>query len=366
MIFSRYVMAVSLLLTSLSWGAPAAPAAAPEAKVSVGPVVAPNAAAKQAPERHLKDGTREVILSANNVVAVDDYVYDESVTKWSARVHALDSSLPSGDPIYLLINSGGGSIESGIQLIQLLKSLNRPVNTITTFGASMAFHAVQGVPNSRLVTNLGVLMSHKARGGFIGEFPGQLDSRYQFWLRLVAKLDADVIARTGGLLNNKSYAQLIENEYWCSGSDCVKQGFADEVVAPSCDASLAGTEWIPVAKFLYGGLPVEVRSQHSKCPLITGELDIQIYIAGEPLFPRIPTNEEVSAAKSKKLATSNSYYRNYSDDDMEMSTKLTKDERSRLMQLLKDIHALYTNRVVVQDWTTQVSPVRLLINKVAD
>lgn len=227
---------------------------------------------------------KKVVLTKDNVLIMNTYFDSESCAKVQAKAQELDARLESKEPMYLLIDSGGGSIEAGIELIQNLKNLNRPVHTITLFSASMGFQTVQGL-GERLMTASGTLMSHKARGGFYGEFPGQLDSRYQHYLRRVQNLDAQVVSRTSGKHSTKSYAALIENEYWCDGSDCIKQGLADAIVAPSCDKSLEGTR-IEAEKIIFRGIPIELQFTMSNCPLVTGVLDFNVAIDGEPLFKK--------------------------------------------------------------------------------
>lgn len=235
------------------------------------------------------NGVVKVTLTKDNMLSINDYFYGQSVSNISQKARELDSKLPAKDPLFLVINSGGGSIEAGIELIENLNRLNRPVHTITVFSASMGFQTVQGVNGQRLVQAEGTLMSHKARGGFYGEFPGQLDSRYRHYLTRVINLDKKVVARTKGKHTLQSYHNLIENEYWCDGRECISQGLADNVVNASCDSSLNGTHEKLYDSFIYMGHVIEIVDTYSDCPIITYELDWQVYIDGEPLFETYKT-----------------------------------------------------------------------------
>ena len=242
------------------------------------------AAATPDSEVKKSSGVVKVVLTQDNMLTINDYFYGQSVANLSQRARDLDAKLPAKDPLFLVINSGGGSIEAGIELIENLNRLNRPVHTITIFSASMGFQTVQGVKGRRLIQAEGTLMSHKARGGFYGEFPGQLDARYSHYLKRVTNLDKKVVARTKGKHTLESYHNLIENEYWCDGKECISQGLADNVVNASCDTSLNGTHERLYDRFLYMGHVIEIVDTYSNCPIITYELEWQVYIDGEPLF----------------------------------------------------------------------------------
>jgi len=221
--------------------------------------------------------TVKVTLTENNTISMRDYFYFGSVVKVMQKAHELDSLLPTKAPIYLILDSGGGSISAGLELIENLKNLKRPVRTITLFAASMGFQTVQGL-GTRLIQREGTLMSHKARGGFFGEFPGQLDSRYSFWLRRVTVMEETTVSRTKGTHTLQSYRNLIENEYWCQGADCIKQGFADVLVNATCASDLQGTVEHHDIWFQQGHR-IDLITHRDKCPLNTGVIKQEVDIS---------------------------------------------------------------------------------------
>lgn len=226
----------------------------------------------------------KVVLTKDNVITLNDVVTQDSVAKILLEIKTLDSRLPSGEPIYLVLNTPGGSIDAGVEMIERMANLNRKVHTISLFSASMGFQTVQGL-GKRYITTDGTLMSHKARGGFSGEFPGQLDSRYSYYLKRVQRLDNKVVARTNGKHTAKTYASLIENEYWCDGQECVDQGFADAVVNATCDKSLDGTRK-DTYKFFFFGMKIILDLIGDACPLNTGIVDYDITVDGQKLFDK--------------------------------------------------------------------------------
>ncbi len=234
--------------------------------------------------------SQDPVLTADNTIAFNEEFTSESVAKAIKAVRDLDFRTDSSDPIYLVINSPGGSIMAGLELIENLSNLHRPVKTISIFSASMGFQTVQGL-GERLILKEGTLMSHKPSGSFSGEFPGQLDSRYQFVLKKIQRMDENTVSRTNGKHTFDSYRSLIENEYWCDGKDCVAQGFADRVVKARCDKSLSGTRDVVVAQVMVMGSAVQVTAVFDACPLNTSPLKVEVSVDGKSLFGDSPKKD---------------------------------------------------------------------------
>jgi ATP-dependent Clp protease protease subunit len=204
----------------------------------------------------------EIVLNNKNTVLLSGPVDSESVTATMVKLQELNS-VASSAPIYMVLDTPGGSIFAGLELIEFARASRRTVHTINIFSASMGFQISQQL-NNRYVTEFGQLMSHKARGGIEGEFPGQLDSRYAHILSYINDLDSHTVSRTKGKQTLQSYRQLYENEYWAKGNKAVKDGFADDVALVRCDSSLNGFEKRTVT---FG--PFVSKMTFSKCPMIT-------------------------------------------------------------------------------------------------
>lgn len=271
-----------------------------------------------------------IVLTKDNVITVNDAIFEDTVASVINKAKELDSRIKSSDPIYLVLNTPGGSIDAGLEMIENLQSLRRPVHTISIFSASMGFQTVQGL-GSRYVLKNGTLMSHRATGGFSGQLPGSLGTRYFYYLKRVLRLDANTVKRSKGKLTAQSYARLIADEYWCDGQDCVNQGVADAVVNAQCDKSLAGTSEKSLLQDLYMGHTVEVKAEYDNCPLNTNALKYTIYIDGSPLFGDKP------APAADKTATSDPYgiwaYKTAPDSPL---ANLSKEEVFYLNNMIKD------------------------------
>jgi ATP-dependent protease ClpP protease subunit len=218
------------------------------------------------------DAKDRIVLTENNTVNLNGPITNESVAAAISELQKLDSR--SKKPIYLFIYSPGGSIQAGLELIEAARGMNRPVETITLFSASMAFQTVQNL-GTRYILKNGILMSHRAAGGFEGSFggqaPSQIDSRYGFWLQRIKELDEQTVSRTNGKQTLASYQKQYASETWLTGTQSVEQGYADAIVTVHCDKSLNGTVAHEV-NFMGMGISYET----SNCPLITSPLRVKL------------------------------------------------------------------------------------------
>lgn len=223
-----------------------------------------------------------VVLSESNTIVLNTQVDGESTGKVISEAKSLDAKLRGvresfgkKAPIYIFLNTPGGSIQAGLEMIEALKGIGRPVHTITLFAASMGFQIAQNLDNRYIIKN-GVLMSHRAKGGFEGEFggqaPSQIDSRYALWKSRLDELDNQTVSRTKNKQTLASYQKQYASEMWLTGTQSVDQGYADEVIAVKCDSSLAGTEAHDI--LFLGAIPVHY--ELDKCPINTSPLNIRV------------------------------------------------------------------------------------------
>jgi ATP-dependent Clp protease protease subunit len=209
---------------------------------------------------------KEIVLTKDNTLVLNESFRGSSVSSLIGQAKEMDASLKSGYPIYLFLSTPGGSIQAGLELIEFLEGLNRPVHTITLFSASMGFQLVQHL-GKRYILKYGVLMSHKAAGGFRGEFGGgssQIDSRYGLWLRRLQMMDKQTVNRTNGKKTLKQYQSEYDNELWLNGEEAVRNGYADAVVSVKCSESLNGSTSKTVRYYGFN-----VKLTFDNCPIRT-------------------------------------------------------------------------------------------------
>jgi ATP-dependent Clp protease protease subunit len=215
-----------------------------------------------------------ILLTAENTLVLNTEVNGESEGAILNRAKLLDRHLAPGEPMYLYLNTPGGSVQAGEEMIEALTAIGRPVHTISAFSASMGFQIAENL-GTRYILSTGVMMGHRAAGGvqgsFGGEEPSQMANRYSLMVREMADLDMRVVKRTNGKQTLASYQKAYANELYIRGQEAVEQGYADKVTKVKCDSSLSGT-----TKHSTNMMGFKVDYELDKCPLNSNPQNISV------------------------------------------------------------------------------------------
>jgi len=172
-------------------------------------------------------GNELITLNQGNTVSLRGTIDGVSASDLVHRL--LIAERTKSDSVYLVIDSGGGSIVAGNTIIEAIGTMSKPVICIVIYAASMA-HAILQTCNTRYITPTGVSMIHRARGGFRGQFnDGEVESQLKFWKSYVQRMEKRNADRMS--LTLKDYKRLAANEFWCEGENCVKTNFVDAVAS---------------------------------------------------------------------------------------------------------------------------------------
>lgn len=236
-----------------------------------------------------------VKLNPDNTVFLKDVVEADSVTKAMSELSKLENNT---EPVlYLVLDTPGGSVFDGLNLIHFLKGFSKPVKTITIFSASMGFQIAEGNPGDRLIVDTGVLMSHPMSGGMRGELGAGMsaENRANYLKEVIKTMDEQVVKRTNGKQTLQSYVKAYDNELWTTGQSAVDAGYADAVVGVSCSSDLLATnEIVDEREYIGSGLSLEIKYEFSKCPLMLSVLKYQVTL--------------VDLIKNKRFVLSNKGY----------------------------------------------------------
>ena len=206
---------------------------------------------------------RHIEFNSKNLVAIQGEIDDETISEAQIKLLQLVTLRGSATyPIYIGLDSPGGSISSGLDFIEFAK-VYRNVETVTLFAASMAAGIVEALPGKRYILDSGTLMFHRARGGVEGQFEsGELESRLSYYKDLVRSMELANANRMQMSLD--TYKSQVKDELWIFGQNAVSKKAADEVVTISCTTELAGKSNAKTINFFGLTFNVELNA----CPLI--------------------------------------------------------------------------------------------------
>lgn len=206
--------------------------------------------------------SEKIVLNSANTVVFRGVVDGTSTTL--AQLQLVKQVVKRGFknyPIYLVLDSPGGSIDAGYMFVQFAKHIPN-LHTISIFAASMASAIAEELPGKRYVTENGTMMFHKAYAGLEGTVEtGNLETRLYYVKKQVLTLENANASRMRMTLSD--YKSLIANELWLDGPDSVTYRAADQMVDIVCTVELiAQTRQVNIMS-LFGAASF----QFSACPL---------------------------------------------------------------------------------------------------
>lgn len=163
--------------------------------------------------------------------------------------------------IYVYINSQGGSVESGNQIISEIQKYQ--LDCIAERAYSMGFVILQSC-NKRYIRPYGKLMQHQISYGIANE-KAKVESYVNFvdqMNEVLVSMQADKIKMSNQIFKEKTY-----NEWWMFGDYAIENNCADEVVHVSCNDKL--TKQNETQDYN------NYKLTFSKCPLIEMPIDMK-------------------------------------------------------------------------------------------
>lgn len=208
---------------------------------------------------------KNINLTTENSVTLRTQVNDSSVNAIISEIADIDKKLDPGAPIYLILDTPGGSIISGNVLIEFLKGLKREVKTISIRAMSMGF-MIQQAAGERLVLASSMLMSHPAATGCQGNVY-ELRTCLNVLDALYKNLNEIASKRMG--MNIDDYIKLIEHDKYFIGQDMFFYNAADRLVTITCSQALMKSKITVETMTFFGAV---VKEEYSACPFLQAPL----------------------------------------------------------------------------------------------
>lgn len=133
----------------------------------------------------------------------------------------------SKEPIFIMIDSPGGSVILGNQLLSLMEAADGPVYTVCMrFCASMAAIILE-YGTKRFALDRSVIMFHDAAGGLEGSLE-QMNGMLQFYRKMVEKTNRHIAQRSNMTL--EKFLSLESHELWIDSEDAKNLNLLDDLV----------------------------------------------------------------------------------------------------------------------------------------
>lgn len=202
-------------------------------------------------------------IDPTNMVFLRGVVNGKSASKIVNELISLKSK-----EIYLYIDSPGGSVLDGLQIIQTMESLQQAgvkIYTIANNAASMAY-VIHQHGTERYVKPWSVLMQHQMSLGLYGQY-----YNLKAYTNLIDKLHEKMLEKQAlaAGVSVEDFNELTRHDMWLLGEESVERGFADKVVNVVCDFQPSVTSEI---MYTWWG---DVTLVFSTCPLSNKPLEIK-------------------------------------------------------------------------------------------
>lgn len=172
-----------------------------------------------------KKKIKRVSLRPDNTLFLFEEVLPQNSNVLALTITTLDNG--SSDPLYLLIDSPGGSVFAGAKVISAIEGSTRPVYTVCVGLCASMGAMIHSYGHKRLATDRSVLMYHPASGGFQGPLP-RAKSLMGTVERYVNKMEINISRRSG--MSSYDYEQHVLRDFWIDAEDSKQLNLVDDLV----------------------------------------------------------------------------------------------------------------------------------------
>jgi ATP-dependent Clp protease protease subunit len=169
-------------------------------------------------------------LGVERILFLGQEVSDAVANSLVAQMLYLDSD-DNSKPIYLYINSPGGSVTAGLAIYDTMQYVKSDVVTICVgLAASMgAFLLAAGTKGKRLALPHSRIMIHQPLGGTSQRQASDIEIEAREILRIKDMLNQSMADMTGQSLEKIS--KDTDRDYFLSAAEAVEYGLIDRVIA---------------------------------------------------------------------------------------------------------------------------------------
>lgn len=194
----------------------------------------PETAEREEKPKYLNDKLDFAMLEKRRVF-LSDAVDSDSAKDIIRKLWYLDHQAP-GKPILFVINSPGGSVDSGFAIWDQIKLLSSPVYTLVTgLAASMGslLSLVSGKGRRFATKNSRIMIHQPLIGGVIRGQATDLEIQAKEMLKTRMQIVDVYVEATGK--DRKAIEKAIERDNWMTADEALQFGLLDKIVTSMKD-----------------------------------------------------------------------------------------------------------------------------------
>lgn len=175
-------------------------------------------------KRKKKADIGSVVLT-ERTVELSGGINDSMIAKAQAKLYKLDDA--SHDPVWIRINSSGGSVQAGLILLDTMKALKSPIYCLVESKAYSMAAILLVFCDKRYALDHATIMLHEASFGVQGEDPTNR-SRMKFVTEYLDGLHTEIAAVLG--MKETDYRTKLRDAWWMLADQAVEANIIDAVV----------------------------------------------------------------------------------------------------------------------------------------
>ena len=172
--------------------------------------------------------SKHIELTKDNFVSLREKINGDVSSKLLYRLNSLNAT-----PLYIYINSPGGEVMAGLEIVNYIKSYQsqkKEIHCICHNAMSMAFVIFQYC-STRYILHSSTLMQHQMSLNVEGKLY-DINSRLKYYNTIENELNAFQADRMKIYISD--FINRIRDDWWMYSNEIIKNNAADEMITISC------------------------------------------------------------------------------------------------------------------------------------
>ena len=177
-------------------------------------------------DRYTDEFYYKVLNKARYIILYDE-INNCSADMVVSKLRGMDI-LDSKKPIYLEINSPGGSVTDGMSIINTIEHIKSPVYTIVSGQVCSMAALISICGDKRLIYSNSYWMQHSS-SDVVGDYINYIKDRTKFLCEFEHRTEKMLKNRTK--LTANDIMKIRTGELWLNADSCLQKGIVDEIIA---------------------------------------------------------------------------------------------------------------------------------------